>query len=156
MWYSFCWFAASLGDRLQLTEHTDLGLRVLMLLAATGNQLPASEIAERHRSSYSHIQKVIQSLQSAGFVETFRGRNGGVRLARPADDIRVGDVVRALEPHFQMADCFRETPSCRFYPGCALKHVLASGRDAMLAEFDRHTLASIVARSSMERILPAS
>lgn len=141
---------------MQLTEHTDLGLRVLMLLAAVGEQLPASEIAERHRSSYSHVQKVIQSLQGAGFVETFRGRNGGVRLARSPDQIRVGDVVRALEPHFQMADCFRDAPQCRFFPGCALKHALAAASDAMLAELDRHTLASVVSRSSMARILPAS
>lgn len=141
---------------MQLTEHTDLGLRVLMLLAAVDDQLPAAEIAQRHRSSYSHVQKVIQSLQSAGFVETFRGRNGGVRLARSPEAIRVGDVVRALEPHFQMADCFRENPQCRFFPGCGLTHVLASARDAMFAELDRHTLASIVSRSSLAALLPAT
>lgn len=137
-------------QRLNLTDHTDYGLRTLMLLAVTREaRLSAAEIAERHGLSYSHIQKVVQSLQSAGFVETFRGRGGGVRLARPAAQIRIGEVVRALEPHFHIAECFRAGQThCRLYPGCALTGVLARGREAMLTELDRYTLADMVAASS--------
>ena len=84
---------------MQLTEHTDIGLRVLILLAAVApRRLSSTELAKRYALSHAHVQKVVQSLQNAGFVETFRGRGGGVQLARLPSDIRVGEVVRrALE-----------------------------------------------------------
>ncbi len=134
---------------MQLTDHTDLGLRTLMLLAAReGERLSAADIARWHGLSYTHLQKVVQSLQAAGFVHTFRGRSGGVCLARPAAEIRVGEVVRALEPHFRMAECFRPgVPHCRLAPGCALSGVLDRGVQSMLAELDRHTLAEVVGGS---------
>jgi Rrf2 family transcriptional regulator, nitric oxide-sensitive transcriptional repressor len=138
-----------------VTDHTDLGLRALMLLAvAYPERVAASDIAERHAISYTHVQKVVQSLQAAGLVDTFRGRGGGVVLARPASEIRVGEVVRALEPHFYMAECFRpETPKCKLFPGCALTAVLDRGKEAMLAELDRHTLADVVAGTPRTRTL---
>ena len=144
------------GEHVNLTEHTDLGLRTLMLLAVATDRLSAADIAERHGISYGHTQKVVQSLQSAGFVETFRGRGGGVVLSRPADEIRVGQVVRALEPHFHMAECFRaEVPRCRLFPGCSLTRVLDRGKEAMLAELDRHTLAEIAASTPrLEHLRP--
>lgn len=117
-----------------------------MLLAVSTDRLSAADIAERHGISYAHVQKVVQSLQAAGFVDTFRGRGGGVVLSRPPGEIRVGEVVRALEPHFHMAECFRaEAPRCRLFPGCALTKVLDRGKEAMLEELDRHTLAEIAA-----------
>lgn len=131
---------------MNLTDHTDLGLRALVLLAASEpERLSAQDIARRHAVSYAHVQKVVQSLQAAGFVDTFRGRGGGVQLARAPEDIRIGDVVRALEPHLDFVECFREGKArCLLTGGCALTATLRRARDAMLAELDRTTLAEIL------------
>lgn len=134
---------------MQLTEHTDIGLRVLILLAAVApRRLSSTDLAKRYALSHAHVQKVVQSLQNAGFVETFRGRGGGVQLARLPSDIRVGEVVRALEPNLDFVDCFRPGHSlCRLDGGCALTGTLVRAKSAMLAELDRTTIADIVANS---------
>lgn len=134
---------------MQLTDHTDYGLRVLILLAAVApRRLSSLTLAERYGLSHTHVQKVVQSLQAAGFVETFRGRSGGVQLARDPASIRIGDVVRALEPHLDWVECFRsEGGSCRLEGGCALTHTLLRARAAMLVELDRTTLAEVVGGS---------
>ena len=133
----------------QLTDHTDIGLRVLILLAAAApERLSSAELAERHGLSHTHVQKVVQSLQSSGFVETFRGRGGGVQLARLPSDIRVGEVVRALEPHLDFVECFRPGQSCcKLDGGCSLTGTLVRAKSAMLAELDRTSIADIVENS---------
>ncbi len=134
---------------MQLTDHTDIGLRLLILLSASApRRLSSTEMAQRYGLSFTHVQKVVQSLQAAGFVQTFRGRTGGVQLARLPGDIRVGEVVRALEPNLHLVECFRPGQStCRLDGGCALTHTLLRAKSAMLAELDRTTIADIVAQS---------
>ncbi|MFT4626438.1 MAG: Rrf2 family nitric oxide-sensitive transcriptional repressor [Myxococcota bacterium] len=131
---------------MQLTDHTDYGLRVLILLAAVAPQrLSSLDLAGRHGLSHAHVQKVVQSLQNAGFVQTFRGRGGGVQLARLPSDIRVGEVVRALEPHLDFVECFRPGHSrCKLDGGCALTQTLVRAKSAMLVELDKTTIAGIV------------
>lgn len=139
---------------MNLTDHTDIGLRVLILLAVAPRKLSAKEIARRYDISYSHVQKVVQSLQAAGFVRTRRGRGGGVELDRLAADIRVGEVVRRLEPDLALVECFRPSLStCLLDGGCLLAHTLARAKSAMLAELDRTTIADIADRSPAVRRL---
>lgn len=134
---------------MQLTEHTDIGFRILILLTAGApERFSSATLAQRYGLSHSHVQKVIQSLQAAGFVQTFRGRGGGVQLAREPGDMLLGDVVRALEPHLDFVACFRAgTSSCKLDGGCALTGALARAKEAMLAELDKTSIAD-VARSS--------
>src|SRR5690348_12966751 len=79
---------------MQLNLQTDYALRVLMALAVSKRQLSVDDIARRYGISRNHLAKVAGLLQAAGFVQTFRGRGGGMRLARPPEEIIVGDVVR--------------------------------------------------------------
>lgn len=134
---------------MQFTEQTDIGLRLLVLLAAEApSRLATLDMAERHGLSHAHVQKVVQALQAAGFVETFRGRGGGVQLAQPADSLRIGAVVQALEPHMGLVECLREGPdACRLTGGCALTHTLVRARRRMLEELDRTTIADVVVQS---------
>ncbi|MBX2798677.1 MAG: Rrf2 family transcriptional regulator [Myxococcales bacterium] len=140
---------------MQLTEHTDIGLRLLILLGATApRRMSAQSLAQRHGLSYSYVQKVVQSLQASGFVETFKGRSGGVQLARLAADISVGEVVRALEPHLNFVECFRPgASSCLLVGGCELTQVMLRAKAAMLAELDKTTIADIVTGSSRVPVL---
>jgi Rrf2 family nitric oxide-sensitive transcriptional repressor len=134
---------------MRFTDHTDIGLRALILLGSVApNRLSAQEISGRYSVSHSHVQKVIQSLEAAGFVRTYRGRGGGAELARLAEDITVGEVVRALEPDMHFVPCFRPGASeCVLAGGCLLTQTMIRAKTAMLAELDRTDLAEIIRES---------
>ena len=131
---------------MHLNDHTDYGLRILMTMgAAAPRRWQSKELASLHGLSFTHVQKVVQSLEAAGFVETFRGRGGGVALARAPSEMTVGDVVRGLETHMHLVSCFRAGESgCALDGGCALKKVLQRARHAFMAELDGSTLEEVI------------
>lgn len=125
---------------MRFTRHTDYALRVLMHLAAEPDRLMSiSEIAQAQRASKNHLMKVVHALSLAGFVETTRGRKGGLRLARPAAQIRVGDVVRSTEGACPLVDC----TGCVLLAGCRLSGVLRGAQAAFLASLDAHTIGDL-------------
>ena len=132
---------------MRLTAFTDFGLRVLMVLAGDpGRSFTTAEIAGAFGISRNHLTKVVAALAQAGFVATQRGQGGGFRLARPADELRLGDVIRHLEAGQPLVECFRaDGGACRLAPDCRLRHRLAAGWAAFLAELDRTTLAQCTA-----------
>jgi Rrf2 family transcriptional regulator, nitric oxide-sensitive transcriptional repressor len=127
----------------RLTAFTDFGLRVLMRLAgAPGRNFTTDEIAREFVISRHHLTKVVRELAAAGFIASRRGAGGGIVLARPAGTITIGAVVRELEGHHAMVECFRtDGGACRLRHGCRLRGHLAAAREAFLAELDRTTLA---------------
>lgn len=127
---------------MQLTSATDFGLRVLMRLAGEPDRsVSTGEIAAEFRISPHHLAKVVQDLGRGGFVRSQRGRNGGLRLAQPATDITLGEVVRHLEQRFAIAECFRaDGGDCLLKPTCRLRPQLAAAREAFLSELDRTTI----------------
>lgn len=129
---------------MQLSLHTDYALRVLMALAATGRQLSVDDIARRYDISRNHLAKVAQRLQAEGYVETFRGRGGGMRLAVPPEKIVVGDVVRRLETLDSFVGCFASGTGCAVNGLCALNPALSGALEAFLDHLDRFTLADLV------------
>jgi Rrf2 family nitric oxide-sensitive transcriptional repressor len=128
----------------QLSLHSDYALRVLMALASSERQLSVDEIARRYGISRNHLAKVSQRLQSEGFVVTFRGRGGGMRLARPANEIVVGDVVRRFENLESFVGCFAGGSGCAVNGLCALKPALAGALDAFLVHLDGFRLSDLV------------
>lgn len=121
---------------MQLTQHTDFGLRLLIVLAR-GNGVSLPAFAAEQGLSYHHVAKVAQVLVREGFATSRRGRGGGLVLARPAEDVSVGEVVRKLESGLKLADCAR----CALRADCALSNILAEALEAFLAVLDRYTLA---------------
>ena len=136
---------------MRLTLHTDYALRLLMLLTIEPDELHTiEEIARRYDISRNHLMKVTQTLAQAGFIDSLRGRGGGLRLARPAAEIRLGDVVRATEDGFDLVECFdRERNRCVVAPACGLRGPLEEALVAFLATLDQYTLADLVARPGM-------
>lgn len=135
---------------MKLTRYTDYALRVLIHLAAHENELASvGRIAHRYMISQNHLMKVVQDLAGAGFVETVRGRNGGLRLARPAGDINVGALVRHTEGGFDLVAC----DGCVIAPACGLPRVLAEATRAFLAVLDRYTVADLASRPADLRAL---
>jgi len=133
---------------MRLTVHTDYALRMLIYLAVKDDGLATiAEIADRYAISQNHLMKVANHLGEAGFITTVRGKGGGLRLARPADRINLGAVVRRAEPDMTLVPCF--TPgdtSCRIGPACGLPPILLEAREAFLAVLDRYTIADLVHR----------
>ena len=141
---------------MQLTSFTDYSLRVLMFLGTLPKEQLSSikEISTIYNISNNHISKVVYQLGKLGLVETIRGRNGGIRLAKPAADINIGAVVRETEDNMNMAECFDETQNhCIISPACRLKHVLNKALKAYLAVLDEYTLDDLMVNKEMLRKL---
>lgn len=134
---------------MRLTLHTDYGLRILVYLAsAPGRVVTTVEVGRAYGISKNHLVRVAQSLRSGGFIDLMPGRTGGLTLAKLPEEIRIGEVVRALEPELRMVECFdKATNTCPIAPRCGLKGLIAEALDVFLASLDRHTLADVVASS---------
>jgi Rrf2 family nitric oxide-sensitive transcriptional repressor len=134
---------------MRLTKWTDYSLRVLMHCAATQRRAQAptiGEIAERHAISRSHLMKIVMTLSALGWIESTRGRGGGIRLLKPADQISIGAVVRETETDFHMVECFDEASNtCHLDRVCKLKTLLEEATERYLAVLDGVTLADLMA-----------
>ena len=122
---------------MQLTQHTDFGMRLLIVLARKDAPVSLPAFSAEQGLSYHHVAKVAQALVREGFIVSQRGRGGGVALARRASEIRVGEVVRALESGFRLADCAH----CELRGDCTTSGLLAEALEAFLAVLDAKTLA---------------
>ncbi|CAO4139146.1 Rrf2 family transcriptional regulator [Methylorubrum aminovorans] len=141
---------------MRLTRFTDYALRTLIYLGAREPlQGSIAEIATAYGISEHHLVKVVHRLGQLGFVRTTRGRGGGLRLGRPAAEIRIGDVVRVTEDDIALVPCFA-SDRCAIPPACRLKGVLGEALAAFLAALDHHTLADLlepVARKDLTALL---
>ncbi|WP_227817739.1 Rrf2 family transcriptional regulator [Nitrogeniibacter aestuarii] len=130
---------------MHITQHTDYALRVLMFLAANEHRRPTiKEISDTFGISRNHLMKVVNALIREGFVQGMRGRGGGLRLAQPPAQIRIGTVVRVMEPGLNLVECFGTGGECLLQPGCRLTGVLSRALEAFMAQLDAATLADIV------------
>lgn len=130
---------------MRLTAFTDYGMRVLMRLAAqSGQVLSSAELARDLGLSRHHLSKIIQHLARHGIVSTQRGSGGGATLRRPADAIRLGDVVRLLEERQSLVECFAPGGGVCFLQGyCRLKARLRRAEEQFLSDLNRSSLADI-------------
>jgi Rrf2 family nitric oxide-sensitive transcriptional repressor len=133
---------------MRLTFYSDYSLRLLMYVATKNGELVTIQnVADVYGISKAHLMKVAHQLGVHGFLETVRGRGGGLRLARPADRIRLGDVVRATEDDFNLVECFNaKTDTCVISGPCRLKGVLGRALKAYFAVLDEYTLADLTTR----------
>lgn len=128
---------------MRLTRFTDYGLRTLIYLAVRPDSLASiADIATAYAISESHMTKVIHALGKAGLIETLRGRNGGLRLARPAAEIGLGDVVRATEPEIALVEC-QAGEYCAIGDVCRLRSIMDEAAGALLGVLDCYTVADV-------------
>lgn len=131
---------------MRLTAYTDYSLRTLIFLAMNREQLVTiQDIADAHGIAKNHLTKVVHRLGTLGYIDTVRGRNGGLRLGREPVDITVGEVVRHTETDFFMASCFdQDSTDCMYFAACSLKGVLGNASAAFLAVLDAVTLEQMM------------
>ena len=141
---------------MRLTVYTDYALRVLMYVAVRPDPLPTiGQIADAYQISRNHLMKVVYELGQAGYLETVRGKNGGLRLARRPEEIVLGRLVRETEPDMALVPCFDPIRAqCAITPACRLRGALAEARAAFLAVLDGYTLADLVGNgASLQALL---
>ena len=135
---------------MQLTSHTDYALRVLIYLAKNPEQkVTIGELAEFFKISRNHLVKVVHNLSVKGFIRSIRGKGGGLYLARPADQINIGNVVRAMEGHFHLVDCLNAEKAglCKLHPHCGLTPLLGNALEQFLLVLDAKTLSEVLPKN---------
>jgi Rrf2 family nitric oxide-sensitive transcriptional repressor len=139
-------FYADRRTRLHLTVQTDYSLRLLMYLALKEDGLATiAEVAESYGISKNHLMKVAHQLGAAGYIETVRGRRGGLRLAKSAESISLGEVVRSTEPDMAIVMCFEPINAhCTIRPSCVLRRALEKAYLAFVEVLDGYTLGDLV------------
>jgi Rrf2 family nitric oxide-sensitive transcriptional repressor len=143
---------------MRLTYFSDYAFRVLMYLAITPDRrCTIREISEAYDISRAHLMKVVNLLTREGLVTAQRGPSGGLTLARPANEIRLGDVIRKTEDDLGLVECFRPENTCRLTPSCVLAPALGRAMQAFLAELDKQTIADLVQKPQvLRRLLPTT
>lgn len=133
---------------MQLTYYTDYSLRVLIYLAIRNDRIAnISDIAERYGISRNHLVKVVHNLARGGFINSYRGKGGGIELARDPGQIDIGEVVRYTEGPLKPVECFdTERNRCVITHVCGLANVIEEACGNFLATLDRYTLADLVRR----------
>jgi Rrf2 family transcriptional regulator, nitric oxide-sensitive transcriptional repressor len=131
---------------MQLTQHTDYALRVLIYLGGRiDRRVTISEVSTYFDISRSHLTKVVNQLVREGFVIGARGKGGGLQLARAASEIKVGEVIRCMERNLVLVECFAEQTACVLASGCKLKVALGKALEAFLSTLDAVTLEDLLA-----------
>lgn len=131
---------------MRITRYTDYSLRVLIYLGlkGEGELTTIGEVAERYQISRSHLMKVVQELASKNYVLATRGKGGGLRLNRPAEEINIGALVRDMEQDLGLVECFDSNTACVISPACELKRILKEALDAFLQALDGYSLADLI------------
>ena len=139
---------------MRLTLSTDYALRLLMLVGLEPDRLVIiEEVADRFHISKNHLMKVAYQLGQAEYLETVRGRNGGLRLNKTPDQIAV-DVVRTMEPDFAVVECEDPIGFCKITPACALRAAMREAVQAFLTKLDEYTLEDLLRpRSRLRQLL---
>ena len=140
------------GKKMRLTNYSDYSLRVLIYLASQKNNelVNIKDIAEAYNISKNHLMKIIYNLGKMGYVETVRGRNGGIRLAKFPSDINIGEIIRKTEEDFYIVECFEHgNNKCVITPVCSLKHIFNNALEQFLQVLDQYSLEDIVQNNTM-------
>lgn len=132
---------------MRVTKQTNYAVRMLMYCAADPGDLSrVPDIARAYGVSELFLFKILKPLVKAGLIQTVRGRNGGIRLGRPADEITLFDVIRVTEDSFAMAECFEnDAADCPLVSSCALNSAWREALNAFLAALENHTIADLSA-----------
>jgi Rrf2 family nitric oxide-sensitive transcriptional repressor len=152
----FRFLARKESSAVRLIVYTDYSLRLLMYLAVRNDRLATiGEVADAYGIAKSHLTKVAHQLGVAGYVGTVRGKGGGLRLAKPADQIGLGEIVRLTEPDMALVPCFQPLCApCPIVPACGLRRALHEAQQAFLATLDRYNIAELViARKELKNLL---
>nr|WP_136251591.1 Rrf2 family transcriptional regulator [Ningiella ruwaisensis] len=130
---------------MKVTRFTDYSLRILIYLALKPDELVTiQEIADSYHISKNHLMKVVQELSNRQYVTAIRGKNGGLKLHKSADDINIGNLIREMERHTVLVECFGKDNQCVITPSCQLKRMLAEAVEEFYKCLEKYSLKDLV------------
>jgi Rrf2 family iron-responsive transcriptional regulator len=140
---------------MRLTQQTDTSIRILMYCATHPGTTRIRDVAAAYQVSELNLFKIMRPLVESGIVESIRGRKGGIRLARPASEISLGEVVRATETNLNLADCFEtDHRNCLLVDACGFNNALREALAAFFAVLDRYSIADLATdRNALRRLI---
>lgn len=139
---------------MHITRYTDYSIRVLIYLAVQSDRLATiQEIADSYDISRNHLMKVVHQLNRKGYIETVRGKNGGMRLHMDPAEINVGVLVRETEQDLNLVECFSPRGQCAITPVCALKSAFGEALKAFLQTLDQYTLQDLLPAKQRPQLL---
>ncbi|MFC0179046.1 Rrf2 family transcriptional regulator [Thorsellia kenyensis] len=141
---------------MQITRFTDYGLRTLMYVASCPENIASvKEISEYYGISRNHLVKVVHKLSKLGFLETIKGKGGGIKIAEKTDSIRLGDLIKLLEPNMYIAECFNENDNgCKITNSCKLKHYFFEASQNFINTLNKYTLADTIHNKELIKVIP--
>ena len=131
---------------MQITRFTDYGLRTLMYVAARSENIASvKEVSDHYGISRNHLVKVVHRFSQLGYIETTKGKGGGIKIAKGTEKLRLGELIKQLEPNMNMVECFdAKTNTCRITGSCQLKHYLFEATQSFINTMNKYTLADTV------------
>lgn len=133
----------------RLTNFSDYSLRVLIYLATKQEKSSIAEVSRTFCISENHLAKIVHKLSTLGYVHSIRGKHGGIKLGMDPTKINLGKIIVALEPDFDIVECFNEDrDACSISPVCRLKTYFNKAKKAFLATLGRYTLANVIKNKS--------
>lgn len=131
---------------MQLTSFTDYGIRVLMYLATQPEQISSvKEIAEYYNISRNHLVKITHRLSQLGYINTSKGKGGGIQISKGIEKLNLGDIIIALEPNFNIVECFdAQNNTCRITNSCHFKHYISEARENFINTMNKYTLGDTI------------
>jgi Rrf2 family nitric oxide-sensitive transcriptional repressor len=131
---------------MQLTNFVDYGLRSLMYLAFQSDKLcTVKEISEYYDISHNHIVKVVHRLSQLGYITSSKGKGGGIKIAPHSFNLKIGDLIKELEPTMHLVECFnKDSNTCKITNFCQLKHYLYDANEAFIKSLNHYTLADAI------------
>lgn len=141
---------------MRLTAFTDYCLRVLVYVGSKQEGLSTiTEISESYSISRHHLTKVVYRLGQLGYLETVRGKNGGLRLGCQPRDIRLGNLVQQTEENWALVECFQPgNQNCQIWPACILRDAFGEALAAFLAKLNKYSLADLLEpQTELHRLL---
>lgn len=130
---------------MQLTQYTDYSLRVLIYLGLHPNELATiTEVSDRYQISRNHLVKVVHELGKLGYIETIRGKGGGMRLMVAPEELTIGEIVRNMESNLNIVECFANDSACVITPNCRLRGIFREALKGFIDVLDQYTLKDIL------------
>ncbi|HAA58321.1 MAG TPA: BadM/Rrf2 family transcriptional regulator [Myxococcales bacterium] len=141
---------------MQLTSFTDYALRVLIYLAVRDEKCTIQELTDYYDISRNHVTKVVHKLSTLGYINSIRGKGGGITLGKSPADINIGTLIEQVEPHFHIVECFDASKrNCVLLPDCRLKHILRDAQNAFLDTLKQYNLDELthIPPNNLQRLL---
>ena len=130
---------------MQLTLYTDYSFRVLLYLGLNRDRLcTIAEISERCAATQNHLVKVVHNLGREGYIQTMRGRTGGIKLKKEPEEISLTEIIRCTEVNLNIAECLRENNTCLITEVCKIKNIFEEAQNQFIETLDQYTVADLL------------